>query len=227
MLSMKGHYKELREIKAPFLHGFAYHTNPATEEKRVIRTFGDDLPEFHGKRILDWGAFKGFTTHELESLYPDCQVIGLERDGFNIHKARQEELKAKAGRAEYVLGDGYNSSFFRPGSFDAAFVMNSLYYVFGKMGRNKGDLAFSMIADLLKDDGIMLISGEYDNYHEHYRDYIILGRKGGKFSINGAESGLVKHRETPDRHYLHQLEHFIEAAERYNSGKEISSLSAA
>lgn len=118
----------------------------------VRQTFGNRLPRIKKGRILDWGCNDGSLTKELTSIYPSCEVIGID-----IKPELIEQARVNAPNARFLVADGYNPPF-KPHSFKAVFCMNNLAFAMEDMAEKKTKHYLKSIEELVEQKGNILVS---------------------------------------------------------------------
>lgn len=108
----------LDELRDPAIS--KYWLKDFTREGRVGYTFGSSLPEIHFGSILDLGCNIGKTTREIKSIYPDCNVFGIDIFPFRVEIANKYLSKNRC-----LVADGYQMPF-ADGTFQAVFAMNNV-----------------------------------------------------------------------------------------------------
>lgn len=135
-------------------NGVHYWNSPATGYGRVEEDFGTNLPLIKTGRILDLGCSEGRSTKEIQIIYPNCRVIGIDRFEERIEKARKN-----APDCEFLIADAYKELPFPANSFEAVFCMNNLWYIMSKQRNMVPEQVFHRIFDLIKPEGYLFFSG--------------------------------------------------------------------
>lgn len=123
--------------------------------RRVISTFETSLPKISFGKLLDLGCSIGITSEEISSLYPNCNVYGIDINPKVIEVAKE---RVKNGNIEFLVGDGFKKPF-PAENFDGIFCMNNLGFTFnpGEPRIFKGHL--DNILFMLKKEGYFLFAG--------------------------------------------------------------------
>lgn len=119
--------------------------------KRMTGKIIDLSKIIEGQRILDSGCGTGSVTFEIASLFPSCEVHGINITTNQIAEAYQFKLKHKI-RNVYFSYQDYIMTGFKNDSFDRVIFCESLAHAHDKK------LLITEVARILKREGRIVIS---------------------------------------------------------------------
>ncbi|MFA5856337.1 MAG: class I SAM-dependent methyltransferase [Candidatus Pacearchaeota archaeon] len=164
----------------------SYWISNSTWNGRVKETFGK-LPLLpKDSRILDWGCSYGLTTQEIQKLYPDSEVVGID---INPEVIQFAEILNRSPK--FYREHGYrlpNQPPFMDESFDMVVLMNNL--TFDNVGDNISDKDYRSILQgitrLVKSKGYLSISCASQS--------IVLKKNQTGFDIEDSEVKLIEYK---------------------------------
>ncbi|VVB79543.1 Trans-aconitate 2-methyltransferase [uncultured archaeon] len=161
MVSQDGYSKYQERLSSPFdpfkfeikvLNGYWTMTETG---RRVKSTFEESLPQIPSGRILDLGCSIGMTTEEIASLYPSCNVYGIDMNPRALEIARE---RVNVPEIEFILGDGFRKPF--PAEhFDGIFCMNNLGFTFNPGNPQTFKRHLDNILSMVRQEGYLLFAG--------------------------------------------------------------------
>ncbi len=159
VLEMIDSKPEARQVFLQRLH----FSNERTTNSGRIEDVVKYLMSFTNKqlKILDVGCSSGVTTAMLASQLPQSTVTGLDLDITGAKQREQSNLTFVEGNA-FSLSDTFDSS-----QFDIVVSLNTFRH-FNPIGKKR---AASSFADVLKDDGLIMIAPLQD-VHDYRNWYI-------------------------------------------------------